>query len=73
MRHAECRLSAPRALPREEPLGYVTRVGKDSFSDAMVAFISDAGLEVTAVRRDPKRTVGLFTIATDPDGERTFA
>lgn len=60
-------------LPEDVPVGYVTRVGHDAVSDAMVAFIAGAGIGTGAISRDPERTVGLYTIATDARGERTFS
>lgn len=59
-------------LPADLPVGYVTRVGRDGVSDAMVDFIAAAGIDISAVSRDPVRTVGLYTIATDAAGERSF-
>lgn len=60
-------------LPEDVPVGYVTRVGRDAVSDAMVAFIAGAGIATDAIARDLERTVGLYTIATDAAGERTFS
>ncbi len=60
-------------LPDDAPVGYVTRVGRDAVSDAMVDFIAAAGIDTSAITRDPRRTVGLYTIATDAAGERSFS
>ncbi len=59
-------------LPAEVPVGYVSRVGRDAVSDAMVDFIAAAGVGTEGISRDPERTVGLYTIATDAGGERSF-
>ena len=59
-------------LPAEVPVGYVSRVGRDAVSDAMVDFIAAAGIGTEGISRDPERTVGLYTIATDAGGERSF-
>lgn len=60
-------------LPAEVPVGYVTRVGRDAVSQAMVDFIAAAGIGTASIARDPDRTVGLYTIATDAAGERSFS
>ncbi len=64
---------AMRALmPDEDEVAYLTRVGTDAFSDAMLAFLEDEGIGTALVTRDPTRRPGLYTIETDEDGERTF-
>lgn len=60
-------------LPVAMPVGYLTRVGSDAVSQAMLDFIANAGIVTDCVSRDPKRTVGLYTIATDAAGERSFS
>lgn len=60
-------------LPAEVPVGYVTRVGRDAVSEAMVGFIAAAGIDTGCISRDPERSVGLYTIATDAAGERSFS
>lgn len=65
---------ALRALtPADVQVDYLTRVGQDALSEAMVAMFQDAGLGTGHVQRDPKRTVGLYTIQTDAAGERSFS
>lgn len=60
-------------LPGSAQVDYLTRVGTDALSDAMVAMFANAGIGTAHVGRDPKRTVGLYTIQTDPAGERSFS
>lgn len=60
-------------LPASVPVAYLTRVGTDPVSQAMVDFIAGAGIGTGTISRDAERTVGLYTIATDPKGERTFS
>ena len=60
-------------LPGEVPVGYVTRVGQDVVSEAMVDFIAAAGIGTASISRDPDRTVGLYTITTDAAGVRSFS
>ncbi len=59
-------------LPPGVPVGYATRIGSDAVSDALLAFLSGAGIGTGAIQRDPERTLGLYTIATDGAGERSF-
>jgi 2-dehydro-3-deoxygluconokinase len=58
-----------RLSPR--PVRYLTRVGQDALSNRFVAFLSDSGLNVGAVSRDPERTLGLYLI-TLTGAERRF-
>lgn len=60
-------------LPAVMPVDYMTRVGRDDVSQAMLDFIADAGIGTGTVTRDPDRTIGLYTIATDAKGERSFS
>ncbi|WP_419728422.1 sugar kinase [Lichenicola sp.] len=59
-------------LPASHAVRYVTAVGTDWVSDEMVAFMAQAGLDVSAVRRDPVRSVGLYAVRL-VEGERSFA
>ncbi len=50
---------------------YFTAVGDDHVSDEMCAFIEDAGIDASDIRRIPGKSPGLYTI--DLDGaERSF-
>lgn len=60
-------------LPAEIPVDYLTRVGRDGVSQAMLDFIADAGIGTGSITRDLDRSVGLYTIATDAKGERSFS
>lgn len=51
---------------------YVTALGDDAYSDAMMASWQDEGLGVDLVARLPGRLPGLYTIRTDERGERHF-
>lgn len=61
-----------RLLPPDHAVGYMTRIGRSAFSDAMRDFIQDAGLDVAHVSRDPAAEVGLYAIHLT-DGERSFS
>ena len=59
-------------LPSGWSVDYVTRVGRDGVSDDLLDFLSQADLGCASIGRDPERTLGLYTIKTDAQGERTF-
>lgn len=52
---------------------YLTSLGADPFSDRLRTAWADEGLDTTMVLTDPTRSAGLYAIATDPQGERSFA
>ncbi len=60
-------------LPAKAQVDYLTRVGTDAVSDAMLDMFGKAGIGTETIARDPKRTVGLYTIQTDASGERSFS
>ncbi len=62
---------ARRLLPPDWEVGYVTRLGRDSFSDRMAGFLAESGI-VPLLTRHPTRGVGLYAIELR-DGERSFA
>lgn len=57
----------------ELDVSYVTRLGKDAFSNKMLEFIQAENISTEAITFSEKRTLGLYTITTDDKGERTFA
>jgi len=61
-----------RSLTAEHQVGYATAIGLDTTSDAMLEFMKQAGLDVSAVHRDADRGVGLYLIQL-VDGERSFS
>lgn len=54
------------------PVRYVTALGDDGFSQAMVAAWAAEGIDTAAVVRMPGRVPGLYLIQTDAGGERRF-
>ena len=56
----------------DRAVDYVTRVGTDGFSRRFLDFLGDAGIGAEAIGRDPDRAMGLYTIETDAEGERSF-
>jgi len=63
---------ARKLMQDDWTVGYCTRVGTDSASDAMVEFMRENGIDTSAVNRDQSRTVGLYMINLK-DGERAFS
>jgi 2-dehydro-3-deoxygluconokinase len=51
---------------------YVTALGRDPFSEAMVNQWHSEGLNIDAVARIGSALPGLYAIQTDADGERSF-
>ncbi len=52
---------------------YLTALGADPFSEGMKRDWATEGLDTSMVLTDRKRSPGLYAIATDPQGERSFA
>ena len=51
---------------------YFSALGGDQFSKQLRLDWQDAGLDTGLVLTDPERNAGLYAIATDPAGERSF-
>jgi 2-dehydro-3-deoxygluconokinase len=63
---------ARRLLPPDWTVGYASGIGTDAVSDEMADFIRGEGVDTTALRRVPDRTVGLYMISVE-NGERSFS
>jgi 2-dehydro-3-deoxygluconokinase len=57
---------------RDVRVDYVTALGEDAYSDAMLATWRAEGVGTDLVARLPGRLPGLYTIRTDARGERSF-
>jgi 2-dehydro-3-deoxygluconokinase len=57
---------------RDAQIDYVTALGDDAYSDAMLAMWQAEGVGTDLVARLPGRLPGLYTIRTDARGERSF-
>ena len=55
-----------------QDVAYMTALGTDAFSAELVQAWEGEGLESGLVLRHPTRQPGLYAIATDPSGERSF-
>lgn len=51
---------------------YLTALGDDPYSGAILDLAAGEGVDVSAVPRKPGRVPGLYLIETDASGERTF-
>lgn len=61
-----------RASGPEVTVAYVTALGRDGLSKRMINRFAQEGLETELVERRADRVPGLYAIATDADGERSF-
>ena len=61
-----------KLLPKSFTVDYFTGAGTDAVSDEMLAFMENAGVGTSAIRRISDRTVGLYMIALK-NGERSFS
>ena len=53
-------------------VAYVTNLGTDAFSAAMVQRFEGEGIDCTLIGRHEARIPGIYAIETDPQGERSF-
>lgn len=51
-----------QVLGERAEIGFVTKVGTDSLSDAFVTDLDDDGLDIAVIGRVPNRTMGLYLI-----------
>jgi len=67
-------LWAMRAMlpPETATVSYVTRIGTDPVSSAFRIFLDHAGIDTGLIGAETDRTLGLYTIETDAEGERRF-
>ncbi|GGL63073.1 sugar kinase [Wenxinia marina] len=62
-----------RGLGPAHEVAFVSVVGQDSLSDMLAAFAEAEGVSTRLLARHPTRLPGIYAIATDPDGERSFS
>ncbi len=53
-------------------VSYCTAVGRDALSTRLVDFIKSENIDVSAIQTVDDRTIGLYAISTDANGERSF-
>ena len=64
---------AARELGQPGQVGYVTRVGREPLSQALLEHARDEGLDVSHIATDPDHNIGIYAVATDAHGERSFS
>lgn len=64
---------AARQLDTPWQVGYTTRVGTEPLSQAFLDHARAEGLDVGQITHDPVRNIGIYAVATDADGERSFS
>lgn len=62
-----------RALGPGHEVGFVSVLGRDVLSDRMTAFIAAEGVATRGIARHPQRLPGIYAIAVDEKGERSFS
>lgn len=62
-----------RCLGPAHQVAYLTHVGQDPLSQGFLDLAAAEGIETAAIRRDPLRNLGIYTVQTDARGERSFA
>jgi len=66
-----CAVYLKRSTPNDT-VEYITVVGKDEWSDMMLAYFKEHNLDVNYVDYKEDKTIGLYIITTD-NGERSFS
>ena len=62
-----------RAVGPETQVEFVTVLGRDAVSDRMSAFIASEDVGCARIARHPERLPGIYAIALDERGERSFS
>ena len=63
---------AARQLGVVGAVSYLTRIGADPLSVALMDRVGEEGIDVSHVAIDPDRNIGIYSVSTDRDGERSF-
>ena len=63
---------AAREIGVPGAVAYLTRVGSESLSAALVERAAGEGIDTTHVAVDPDRNIGIYSVSTDAHGERSF-
>jgi len=62
---------ASRALP-DKSVGFASVIGHDPLSEGLLGMAQDEGIDTSALSRHPSRHIGVYAVATDEQGERSF-
>ncbi|MEC8145340.1 MAG: sugar kinase [Pseudomonadota bacterium] len=63
---------AAREIGVPGAVAYLTRVGSEPLSVALVERAAGEGIDTTHVAVDPDRNIGIYSVSTDAHGERSF-
>ena len=63
---------AARALGSDGAVGYMTSVGEEPLSLGLLDMADAEGLDTQSITQDPSRNIGIYSVATDAAGERSF-
>ena len=63
---------AAREIGVPGAVAYLTRVGSEPLSAALVERAAGEGIDTTHVAVDPDRNIGIYSVSTDAHGERSF-
>ena len=61
-----------RALGTDGAVAYLTRVGAEPLSAALMDRAAEEGIDTSHVAIDPARNIGIYSVSTDAHGERSF-
>ena len=64
---------AAREMRHPGNVGYVTRIGREPLSKALLEQAAAEGLDVGHIAVDDDRNIGIYAVATDAHGERSFS
>ena len=58
---------------RQGSVGYLTRIGQEPLSDGFLQLAAAEGLDLSNIGREAEHNIGIYSVHTDPAGERSFA
>ena len=64
---------AAREMQQAGSVGYVTRIGREPLSTALLQQAVAEGLDTGHIAVDDNRNIGIYAVATDAHGERSFS
>ena len=64
---------AAREMQQAGSVGYVTRIGREPLSTAFLEQAVAEGLDTGHIAVDDNRNIGIYAVATDAHGERSFS
>lgn len=62
-----------RLLQQDGEVSFVSVIGRDPLSDRLAEFITSESININDLSRSAEKQVGIYAIATDTQGERTFS